>query len=283
MARIRTIKPEFPHSEKIGGLSRDARLLFLQLFTVADDAGRLRGASRMLASLLYPYDDDAPKLIGKWLTELDEKGCIRRYEVDGSQYVEIVNWLKHQKIDRPSESRIPAFEEASPKPRECSRASDADLVSSTLDHVSPRASRLDEQFEEFQKAYPKRKGGNPWEPARKLFYAAVKQGVDPDKIIAAVKFGVGFDRDKIGTEFIPQAVKWLRDRRWEDYTDAPDVPSGFVISLKTPEQARVWLEAKAAAGEDITFFRSQLERGGSITVPSEYPPGYEHRLVQATA
>lgn len=277
MARIRTIKPEFPHSEKIGSLSRDARLLFLQLFTVADDAGRLRGASRMLASLLYPYDDDAPKLIGKWLTELDEKGCIRRYEVDGSQYVEIVNWLKHQKIDRPSESRIPAFEEASPKPREESRASDADLVSSTstLDHVSPRASRLDGRFDEFWKIYPKRKGENPKAPARKLFFALVKQGVDPDAIIRGIRLAVEKNRDKIGTEFIPQAVKWLRDRRWEDYTDAPDVPSGFVLSLRTPEPVRAWLAHKESAGENTAFIRTQIEGGKSITVPSEYPPGHE--------
>ena len=279
MARIRTIKPEFPHSEKIGALSRDARLLFLQLFTVADDAGRLRGASRMLASLLYPYDDDAPKLIGKWLTELDEKGCIRRYEVDGSQYIEIVNWLKHQKIDRPSESRIPAFTESTPKPREESRASDADLVSSTstLDHISPRASRLDEQFEEFWKAYPKRKGDNPKAPAQKQFFAAVKQGADPDAIISGVKRACEKNRDKIGTEFIPQAVKWLRDRRWEDYTDAPDVPSGFVLSLKTPEPVRAWLMFKEAAGESTAFLRAQIENGKSITVPTEYPPGHEHK------
>ena len=42
MPRIRTIKPEFPQSETIGRLSRDARLLFLQLFTLVDDAGRAR-------------------------------------------------------------------------------------------------------------------------------------------------------------------------------------------------------------------------------------------------
>lgn len=133
MARIRSIKPEFPQSETVGRLSRDARLLFVQLWTIADDAGRLRGASRMLASLLYPYDDDAPGLIDAWLTELQEKDCIRCYEVDGSQYVEIINWLKHQKIDRPSASRIPPFIEHSTKPREESRSLDADLGPRTKD------------------------------------------------------------------------------------------------------------------------------------------------------
>lgn len=113
MARIRTIKPEFPQSETIGSVSRDARLLFVQLWTVCDDAGRTRAASRMLASLLYPYDDDAPGLIDRWLEELEQAGCVRRYAVDGATYLDVPNWLKHQKIDRPSESKIPPFDESS--------------------------------------------------------------------------------------------------------------------------------------------------------------------------
>ena len=44
MPRIRTIKPEFPQSETVGRLTREARLLFLQLFTLVDDAGRARAA-----------------------------------------------------------------------------------------------------------------------------------------------------------------------------------------------------------------------------------------------
>ncbi len=113
MARIRTIKPEFPQSESMGNVTRDARLCFIMLWTIADDSGRLRGASRMLASLLFPYDNDAPKLMAKWLAELEREHCIRRYQVDGAQYVEIAKWLDHQKIDRPSPSKIPAFDEGS--------------------------------------------------------------------------------------------------------------------------------------------------------------------------
>lgn len=113
MARIRTIKPEFPHSESMGRVSREARLCFLLMWTIADDEGRLRGNSRMLASLLYPYDDDAGALIDGWLTELGSERCIDLYEVDGSRFVQIRNWLKHQKIDRPSKSKIPEFDESS--------------------------------------------------------------------------------------------------------------------------------------------------------------------------
>src|SRR5690554_237465 len=119
MARIRTIKPEFPQSESMGRVSRDARLLFIMMWTIADDAGRLRAASRMLASLLFPFDDDAPSLIEGWLAELEDEGCIRRYVAGGTTYAEIVKWLEHQKIDRPSKSRLPAFDEGSREFVEC--------------------------------------------------------------------------------------------------------------------------------------------------------------------
>jgi hypothetical protein len=64
----------------------------------------------MLASLLFPYDDDAPALIDGWLGELEQEGCIRRYKVGGQSYVEVCNWLIHQKIDKPSKSKMPSFE-----------------------------------------------------------------------------------------------------------------------------------------------------------------------------
>lgn len=120
MPRIRTIKPEFPQSESMGRISRDSRLTFIQLWTLADDSGRLRGSSRMLASLLFPYDDDAPGLIDGWLGELERENCIVRYfGNDGSAYIEILNWCEHQKIDKPSESKLPAPD--SSVGRECSR------------------------------------------------------------------------------------------------------------------------------------------------------------------
>lgn len=246
MARIRTIKPEFPQSETIGALSRDARLLFVQLWTIVDDAGRTRAASRMLASLLYPYDDDARDLIDGWLVELEDAGAIRRYEVDGSQYLEVCKWLEHQKIDRPSPSRLPEYREGSPLPREDSRSLDADLGprTSTKDQVSravAKATRPSDDFEEFWKAYPKRAGANPKTPAEKLFAAAVKAGADPADIIGGARRCAIADAAKIGTEFIPQAVKWLRDKRWRDYPEGEQA-ADFVPDWD--DQVSRWLKGQ---------------------------------------
>jgi hypothetical protein len=75
----------------------------------------------MLASLLFPYDNDAPSKIDGWLEALEKEKTILRYSADGQSYIQIVNWLDHQKIDKPSPSRIPVFEnprEDSATPRE---------------------------------------------------------------------------------------------------------------------------------------------------------------------
>ena len=124
MARIRTIKPEFPESESMGRVSREARFLFIMLWLACDDEGKTRGHSRKLASTLYPYDEDAPKLIDRWLAELERENVVIRYQVDGSTYLKVTAWAKHQKIDRPSKSRLPDPSEADSKPpvREPSRA-----------------------------------------------------------------------------------------------------------------------------------------------------------------
>jgi hypothetical protein len=130
MGRIRTIKPETPQSEDFNRLSRESRLLYILLWTFVDDSGRARANSRMLASQLYPNDDDVPGLIESWLQELEREGKIRRYQVNGSHYLDIPKWLNHQKIDRPTPSRLPGFDEAS---RELVEPSTTDLGPRTLD------------------------------------------------------------------------------------------------------------------------------------------------------
>jgi hypothetical protein len=235
MARIRTIKPEFPQSESIGKLSRDARLLYIQLWTIVDDAGRARAASRMLASLLYPYDDDARDLIDGWLLELEEGDHVRRYEVDGSQYLEIVKWLEHQKIDKPSKSRLPEFVEGSRTVAKVREASATDLGPSTLDLGPENASRSraaspsNEDFENLKKVYPRRNGNYGWKAAERKFNSLVKTGVDPQAIIEAARRLANSLHSKIGTEFIPMPASWLNAEDFVNIAVASFQPEAPVI------------------------------------------------------
>jgi hypothetical protein len=108
MARARTIKPHFMRSRSMRAVSAMARLTFIQLWLVADDAGRLAAPPRLLAHQLYPGDREAADRLPGWLDELEGQHCIERYTVDRLAYLRIVNWQRHQKIYHPTPSRLPA-------------------------------------------------------------------------------------------------------------------------------------------------------------------------------
>lgn len=107
MARIRTIQPNFAQSPSMKRIGRDARLLFVLLWTVVDDEGRCHAEPDDLASVLFPVDFDAPRYVIGWLDELEHEGCIERYDVDGIDYLRVMHWRKHQWIGHPSPSYLP--------------------------------------------------------------------------------------------------------------------------------------------------------------------------------
>lgn len=285
MARIRTIKPEFPQSESIGRLSRDARLLFIQLWTFVDDAGRARAASRLLASQLYPYDDDAPGLIDDWLEELEREGCVRRYTVNGSSYLDIPKWLEHQKIDKPSGSKLPPFDDPSSLPRETSRDLATDLGPRTKekDQEDSRCvsaedgseeERLSRVFEALWEAYPRRDGPNPKRPSRQAFDRKVVRGADPEAILTAVKNFRRQCNEKglTGTQYVPQAVTWLNQERFADEEQKPPatVSTSVRIHAGTP-QWDAWVNHYRAQGSEPKWLLAKRD----WVPPSEWPP--EHR------
>jgi len=109
MARIRSVKPTFWTDEKVGLLARDVRLTFLGLISaMADDHGRLSGVARIVRGAVYPFDEDISTAeVERHLVEIAAKRLITRYAVNGGQYIHIRNWLRHQKVDKPSPSLIP--------------------------------------------------------------------------------------------------------------------------------------------------------------------------------
>lgn len=94
----------------------------------------------------------------------------------------------------------------------------------------------DEVFARFKAAYPRREGANPWTPAHKAFMVAVRQGADPEAIIAGACRYAAAPSTKHGTIYVTQALTWLHQRRWED--DGPTLSP--VPANLTPEQQEDW-------------------------------------------
>ncbi len=108
MARIRTIKPEFFLDEDLGELSALHRLAFAGIWCQADCAGRLEDRPRRLKLQVLPYDDcDFDRLLA------DLEACsgrfIVRYEAGGERFIQIRNFLKHQRLSGTEAAARSAF------------------------------------------------------------------------------------------------------------------------------------------------------------------------------
>jgi len=94
MARARNIKPGFFVNDELGELSPLARLAFIGLWSQADFNGNMKYKPKRLKVEILPYDDcDFAELV----LELEGRGFVKRYEVDGENYLQVVNFLKHQR------------------------------------------------------------------------------------------------------------------------------------------------------------------------------------------
>lgn len=108
MARIRTIKPTMFSSLTVCAWPIEVRWTFAGLFTYLDDAGRGLDESRLVKAEIWPLDDRVtPAKVDGFLTAISESGPLCRYVVDGNRYLHIVSWREHQRVNRPTPSRIP--------------------------------------------------------------------------------------------------------------------------------------------------------------------------------
>lgn len=162
MARIRTIKPEFFEDEDIGMLCREARLLFIASWGLADDEGLLRWTAPYLKAGAFLYDDDINvDDVERYMGELVDNGFVFPYRGGRSQQRLgwIVNFRKHQRINRPSPPKLPAPSLQSPEVREayfrrdnwecaiCGNEVEVDPVERagatkgqpSLDHITPKS------------------------------------------------------------------------------------------------------------------------------------------------
>ncbi|WP_370410885.1 hypothetical protein [Streptomyces fradiae] len=110
MARIRTIKPEAFFSESLAEVRVEAERTFFGLLTQSDDHGRHRDNAAIIAGLLWPLRAEHTSVhVEDDLHQLATAGLICRYTgCDGRRYLHIVTWSEHQKIDKPSQSRLPS-------------------------------------------------------------------------------------------------------------------------------------------------------------------------------
>lgn len=225
--RIRSMKPEF-WREDIAALDWETRLLFIGLWSYVDDNSvgidRLADIAADLFALDLERDPhETFARVSRGLQTLSDKGLIVRYEVDDRRWLSVVNFPKHQRIDKPNKARYPtpdqAKRESLTEPSRHSRETPAPGAgeqrsrgTEDKEHmaIALRPPATPDPFDKFWKTYPRREAK---QAANKAWNKAAKT-VDPRTIIAgAARYRDDPNRDPA---FTAHAATWLNAGRWDD-------------------------------------------------------------------
>lgn len=107
MPTRRMIDPAIWQSESIGRLTIRQRLMFIGMFSNADDQGRLRASAPVIRSMIFPFDDISIAEIETDILNIEHENCVMLYDVDGSRYAQVLNWWRYQQHQWAYPSRIP--------------------------------------------------------------------------------------------------------------------------------------------------------------------------------
>jgi uncharacterized phage protein (TIGR02220 family) len=107
--RIRTVKPEFWSHPVMAKLSDTTRLCAIGLLNCADDEGYFMASPAIIRCQLWPFSESSVNAHGA-LSELSNAGWIevKNHPTHG-QVGWVVNFRKHQLVNRPSPSKLKAY------------------------------------------------------------------------------------------------------------------------------------------------------------------------------
>lgn len=225
--RSRILRPGFFTNPELVELNFETRLLFAGLPLMADRRGRLRDRPKRIKMTLFPADDVN---VDNMLNDLEDWGFVDRYEVDGTKYLQIINFEKHQYCHvREPESSIPAPNihntgsapdqhqaDPVPAPDEHDASTDPAHLSLSLS-LSKNIGRtgFDRWWDVYDKKVKKKQAKAIWK-RRKLDRIA-------DEIIADTKARHELDKSwKAGYQ--PHPTTYLNGDRWEDVIEQANRP-----------------------------------------------------------
>jgi len=165
MPRARNIKHGFFVNEDLIELPFDVRLLFIGLWTIADREGRLEDRPLKIKIEVFPADDVD---VNRGLELLRVKGFISRYEVGGKRYIEVTNFVRHQRphqneagslIPSAVEALAPMVEALAPK--EQALGSERGMMNDECGMMNDECAASPPDAEQTQDGFPEAAWGYP--------------------------------------------------------------------------------------------------------------------------
>ena len=90
----RYVRESAIESERVNSLSWQGEVFFRRLINKVDDFGRLYASATLLRAALFPLQLDkvTEKDVVRLIAELEEKGLLATYEVDGKRFLALAKW-----------------------------------------------------------------------------------------------------------------------------------------------------------------------------------------------
>lgn len=229
MARTRNIKPAFFDNDVLGDLEPLTRLLFIGLWCIADREGRLEDRPRKIKKALLGYDDVTVEEASGMLQQLADNGFIIRYQSNGENYIQVVNFTKHQNPHmKEKESEIPpppgfiaeTLGRTSASARQARNKNEENFqTTATPDDPEAKPGIQEMRFNEFWAEYPNKKAKKDAQKAwKKIKPTEVLFG----KIMTAVRASKeSVEWTKENGRYIPHPATWLNGGRWDDELTEP--------------------------------------------------------------
>ena len=128
MARNRTISPDFWTMEAVIDCQPMTRLLFIGLWNFADDGGVQPLRPRTIRMQVFPGDAIENDRVRAMIDELAARKLVRIYEVEGIEYLAVVDWSLHHRIGKRARRRYPLMDCSVPGAREAANESSQTIV-----------------------------------------------------------------------------------------------------------------------------------------------------------
>lgn len=291
--RIRTIKPEFWQHETLAALPDFTRLMAVALLNYADDEGYFLASAPLIRGNLFPFEDDSTKIL-RTLEELSKVGWIKLGKDEtGRQVGFVVNFRKHQKIDRANASKLKGsttFDEVSTIVRE--PVAEDSLLEWNRDQGSGRGSEgippnpQGGKMAEIPPATPPPAKTEPAEPPteapKKKKKGGGAEGLEmpghwPEAKQRALQEWVDYKLEQFGQRYKPMGFAKLVTRL-EGYT-AAELQAAVDLSMEKtwkglvfPEQA----QRQAGIGHALAGAATKKEGGGAgPVIENVCPAGFE--------
>jgi hypothetical protein len=212
--RSRNIKPGFFKNEDLAECDLSARLLFIGLWCLADREGRLEYRLRKIKAEVFPYDNFSME---KLVKQLVDKNFIQVYNVNNENYIQILNFTKHQNChvkEPPSTIQAPCLSGAAHYiDTKCAQL----IPESPLlipESITPNP-EMSADFLEFWKAYPNK---TEKKYAWKCWQKINKTRPPIEKLLEAIRKQTKW-RENSNGEFRPgwkNPATWLNRGCWDD-------------------------------------------------------------------